>query len=335
MHKALAINDDQTVFELVATDNKDIESRLRTYIDWLKTEHIPWNRPDLASYRDELLKRGLAPSTVASHLSTIRAAYRRLLAHNRIRDALYETTPTGANPADRKAYVDELIQRIQNGIDPLHSSVSVTQYQDVDESQYLRLTDVQAGTFLSSPGTDTLRGLRDTAIIATLLCTGIREGELVALQKRDLRASLGGETALNVRQGKGNKARLVPYGDMVWCLSIIDRWLQQARIEGGAIFRGFYRGAEKVRPYALTTRAIEYILAAYPIMIDNELVSVKPHDCRRTYARRLYDAGMDLVAIQQNLGHAHIRTTLHYIGSLDADSRRGRSIYSIDPSSLL
>ncbi len=52
----------------------------------------------------------------------------------------------------------------------------------------------------------------------------------------------------------------------------------------------------------------------------------QPHDLRRTYARLLHDAGVKMVAIQQNLGHATLDTTLRYVGNLDIAQRQPPSI---------
>jgi integrase len=76
-----------------------------------------------------------------------------------------------------------------------------------------------------------------------------------------------------------------------------------------------------VRVKAISVRAVQYALASYPITIDGKVVAVRPHDLRRTYARRLYDDGVPLSAIQANLGHASVDTTLGYIGDLDVDQR--------------
>ncbi len=54
---------------------------------------------------------------------------------------------------------------------------------------------------------------------------------------------------------------------------------------------------------------------------------VNPHDLRRSYARLLYEAGVDVVAIQQNMGHVYIRETLSYIGELDAHHRTPPSAF--------
>ncbi len=148
----------------------------------------------------------------------------------------------------------------------------------------------------------------------------------------DLRQSLGGELALRIRHGKGDKQRLIPWGDLSWCLQIVDRWLTRAGISEGAVFRGLYGNGrqDKVRPGRITTRSVQSILAQYPIAVDGEILAPRPHDCRRTYARLLFEAGVDLVAIRQNLGHADLKTTLRYIGALDADKRRAPSIYDFD-----
>jgi integrase/recombinase XerD len=256
---------------------------------------------------------------------------------NTRRDALYSLArqhDADAGPADQKAFVDEALARLENAVDPDQCSVTVRTSQDRADADQVRLTAEQVSALLPAPGVDTPQGLRDTAVIAVMLCAGTRKAELAAPDVRDLRQRLGGEPALHVREGKGCKERLVPYGELSWVLAILDRWLAVAGISAGAVFRGFYKGNERLRPGRLSVRAIQCILAGYPVMIDGELVAVKPHGLRRTYARRLYEAGIDLVAIQQNLGHADVKTTLGYIGALDAGKRRAPAIYSFDLNRL-
>jgi site-specific recombinase XerD len=226
------------------------------------------------------------------------------------------------------------VTRIKNAANPKSSPVKVTTYQDKPDAMHLRLSRGQAEALIDSPGVATMRGLRNTAIIAVLLCTGIREAELVALDTDDLRQELSGELALYIQKGKGNKARLVPYGELEWCLAIIDRWSEIAKIDHGPMFRGLYKGGRKLRPGRLSVRAVEDILAGYPVAVDGHMVKVRPHDCRRTYARRLYNAGANIMAIQQNLGHASIETTLGYIGEPDASRRRAPAVYTFDLAKL-
>jgi len=328
----------QTRVDLIPTGaDKCARSRLAHFVRWQTSHGRPWHDPDLTAYRDAMLADGKQPATVAAHLSTVRARYRAIVKDNATRQALFDAAAqvVGVGPADRKAFVDEMLTRIENAIDPDLSPVKQVTRQDRPDSDELRLTAEQAGALLAAPGVDTARGLRDTAIIGLLLCTGVREAELTALDVPDLRQRLGGELALHVREGKGCKERLVPYGALSWALAIVDRWLEVAGVQVGAVVRGFYRDGQTVRPGRLTVRAVQDVLGAYPIVADGDLVTVKPHDCRRTYARRLYEAGVDVVAIQQNLGHSDLKTTLGYIGALDVARRRPPAIYAFDVAGLM
>jgi site-specific recombinase XerD len=319
---------------------KDTNARLGLFCQWQTAHDQPWFRPDLAAWRDDLLAGGLKPTSVAAYLSTVRGAYHRALRDNTARQWLLDQIPNmgpdGAvlSPADRKAMLDELLVRLQNAIHPDTAPVKLTRVQDMADSAHLRLTSGQAEQLVGAPDVSDMQGLRDAAVFAMLLCTGIREDELCHLDVTDLRQSYGGALALRVRHGKGNKQRLIPYGAMDWCLILADRWLARAGIAGGWVFRGLYKGGEIIREGRMDTRSVQRILARYPIAIDGALMTVTPHDCRRTYARLQYENGMEQIAIQQNLGHADIRTTLNYIGILDADRRRGRPAIRYNLSQL-
>lgn len=318
---------------------KDAKHRAGAFADWLDASGRGWRDPDLAAYRD-YLARSLQPSSVAAHLSSVRGVYRALLRDNGLRGALAseargELRASGerVTAADVKALVDEQVTRIENAVDPKSAPVEVVTSQDKPDDAHVRLTRAQAEALLRAPGIVPLGALRDTAAIALMLCTGIREAELCALDVRDLRQRLGGELALHVRKGKGAKERLIPYGELSWVLAIVDKWLTAAGITEGPVMRSLWKGGERMRG-ALSVRAVENIVASYPVMSDGEPVTVRPHDLRRTYARRLYEAGVDLVAIQQNLGHSDLKTTLGYIGKLDADRRRAKLVYSFDLAAL-
>lgn len=269
----------------------------------------------------------LSAASAAAHLSTVRGRYQFMLEDNSLRDQLYSLT----RPADRKALVDEVLERLKNAISPGKSSVKVITEQDIADVKHLRLSVDQANALLEAPFNDkkntSLQAIRDTAIIALLLCTGLRENELCALSIPDLRQQLGGALSLHVRKGKGHKARLIPYGALDWCLIYAEKWLLWAEITNGAVFRGFYKGGKRIRLGRLTVRAVQDILNRYPISVGGSLIYVNPHDLRRTYARRLYEVGVKEIAIQQNLGHVSLDTTRGYIGTLDADPRKPPSVF--------
>lgn len=341
MNTSLTITNDVRTLLVSANADKDTRYRIGKFVNWLTTTGGRWDDPDLPAYRDCLLASH-SSATVAAHLSTIRAAYQRVTHNNAIRQSLFDQAgerlrmiETPDNPANRKAFVDEVITRIQNATGPKASSVKVVKSQDTADSAHLRLSKAQADALLAAPGVGSLETLRDTAVIALLLCTGIREAELCGLEVRDLRQRLGGELALHIRCGKGAKERLVPYGDLSWVLVIVDKWLATASIAGESepVFRSFFRGGRVLRG-KLSVRAVEDILAKYPVAVDGKILAARPHDCRRTYARRLYEAGVDPIAIRQNLGHSDLKTTLSYVGSLDADKRRAPEVYSFNLAKL-
>lgn len=320
-----------TITTIPKTTQKDAASRINKYLAWCGDIL----QPDLAAYRDWLLTQGrtdpkpgqpegLSSQTVADHLSTIRKWYRKILRDQR--DTFYAMAADQGHtaPADQAAYVNELVVRIENAIDPETAPLKKQIIQDKADSQILRLTKKQAQALLNQPDRSTLRGKRDAAIIATFLCTGVREGELVALALDDFRQTLNDEPALLVRHGKGNKQRMVPYGQLAWCVRLVKEWCQAAEITSGYVFRGIYKGDKKVRSTAIRTRNIERIITAYA---GEEIT---PHALRRTYARTLYDSGVELITIQQNLGHKRLETTLLYIGALEAKRRAPGPIYDLD-----
>ncbi|GAB4531300.1 MAG: hypothetical protein OHK0046_52040 [Anaerolineae bacterium] len=320
---------------------KDEMYRMGRFIQWLTENHQRWYDPDLVAYRDYLLQeRELSPISVQAHLSTIRGRYNALLKDNAIL-TLLEAAATEAlteqeidpTPAEVQAVVERTLNRIRNSIDPNTTRMRLVRKQDAADSDNIRLTPEQVHALLRSSGIETPKGIRDTAIIAMIVCTGIREMELCNLDVPDLRQHLDGELALRVREGKGAKQRLVPYGPLDWCLLFVDRWLTLANITEGPVFRGFYKGGKRVRVDRLTPRGVIDVVAnidtqrSRVILIHGELRTVHVHDLRRTYARNAFDAGMDMYRIQQNLGHATIDTTLKYIGASAGEERRPPAMF--------
>ncbi len=320
---------------------KDVKSRLGFYIDWLTQAGRQWYQPDLRAYRDYLLrdrarvdKRGrlipatLSPKTALAHLATIRGRYNELTRSNEVRDRLYELANPEASEAEQRALVDEFFVRLVNDLHPQTAPIKLVKLQDRADSEHLRLKPYQVSALLSAPGLGSLRGLRDTALMTVMVCSGIRAAEAAALQVEDLRQQLGGELSLRVRAGKGAKQRLIPYGPLNWCLLYVDAWLQAAGLRAGAVFRGIRRGGKSVRERGIGTWTVNDIMNSYPISVDGALRVVKPHDLRRTYARNAYDFGMDLERIRQNLGHTSLQTTQTYIGSLDGRERHPPNMFS-------
>jgi integrase/recombinase XerC len=191
------------------------------------------------------------------------------------------------------------------------------------------------GALISQPGfvfgANEPVALRDSALLALLVTTGLREAELCALNVEDLRQAVKGQLCVLVRHGKGNKQRAVPYGDLLIGLEHTERWLAYARTQAtlagdSPVFWSFWKNGRSLRG-RLSVRRVGEIVGTYWIERDEQPLTVAPHDLRRTYARLQFEAGLDIYHIAQNMGHTSIEMTRRYIGETDMQSRRNRDIF--------
>ncbi len=152
---------------------------------------------------------------------------------------------------------------------------------------------------------DTPAGRRDRAAIELLYAAGLRVGELVGLDLGDVRLS---QRTLRVR-GKGRKERLVPFGRpaasaLEAYLPIRAGWRRERRDEDEPLFVN-QRGGR------LTDRSVRRLLDA-AVRRSADLAHLHPHALRHAFATHLLEAGMDLRAIQELLGHSSLATTQIY-----------------------
>jgi integrase len=331
---------------------KDLVNRLGTYANWLDENRRTYMKPALDDYRDYLLEaRRLAPTTVNAHLATIRSRFRSLLKSGAIQAAVRASQHEDDDEKTRAKEVNNIVERIRREIAVNSTRVEVPPSDTI----YLRLTKEDVlqlrkgfdellkdfdgslkrfyeflkdqreflgfvGEFSRSVEEITLVRIRDRAIFGLMYTTGLRENEVCALEVNDLYRLFDGEPALHVPEGRGCVERLIPYGGLIWGLKYVNTWLFVAQITDGPVFRGFYKGGG-VRPSGLSVRALEYTLESYPVTIEGEEIKIRPMDLRRAYARLLYETGMSLGAIRENLGVQDINTVLDYIGPVPPDTR--------------
>ncbi|MFI7081806.1 tyrosine-type recombinase/integrase [Micromonospora sp. NPDC049903] len=155
---------------------------------------------------------------------------------------------------------------------------------------------------------------RDYALYRTLYHAGLRASEVTKLEIRDVHFDRGPFGKLHVRFGKaakgsGPRPRWVP---MLDDLHLILRWyLRDVRPrfrkneptlfcdEGGGLLSS---GTVRNR--------LKYLLKVEGHGREN---GFSPHALRHGCATRNYERGVDLVAIQQMLGHWHVGTTMGYV----------------------
>jgi len=162
-------------------------------------------------------------------------------------------------------------------------------------------------SLLDTTDRSTIWGARDRAILETLYSCGIRVSELVGLTDGDIDFTLG---ILKV-YGKGRKERIVPIGEKA--LAAIRDYLPQ---RDGIIARLHSPGFKAPlfinrRGGRLTSRSVARILHKH-LLRCGLLRKVSPHALRHSFATHLLDAGADLRAIQELLGHVSLSTTQRY-----------------------
>ena len=223
------------------------------------------------------LHRGHSRSSIARKLSALKSFFRFL-----VREAVISDDPTGQISAPK---------------------------QDRPLPTYLSVDDMFR--LLSAPAADTPTGLRGRAILEVLYSGGLRVSELAGLDWSDVDADL---SVLRV-EGKGRKERMVPIGRTA--LDALQRYrgaipallnpdpnAAPRRPASDAVFLN-RRGGR------LTTRSVARLIEGYAKqcgLADR----ISPHALRHSFATHLLDAGADLRAIQELLGHASLSTTQKY-----------------------
>jgi integrase/recombinase XerC len=149
--------------------------------------------------------------------------------------------------------------------------------------------------------------LRDRAIVELLYGTGIRVGELVSLDIRDVDLYRREIRVI----GKGSKERIVPLPALAY--EALDAWIS-ARNRPGMLAEPLFvslRVRREARRQRLADRDIRRILRKRALaagIADR----VHPHRLRHSYATHLLDMGADLREIQELLGHVSLSTTQKY-----------------------
>jgi len=261
------------------------ESDLSQYLTFLGThftkrvsqltpEHL--DHLGARAFIGDLNKRGNSKASAARKLSAIRAFGRYLR-----REGVIESDPAALVGTPRREY------RIPNHL-------------AVDEMSAL----------LSAPDTSGPLGRRDQAILELFYASGLRLSELVGLDLDDV--NLSGRVVRVL--GKGRKERIVPFNTTA--AAALKAWmadreafpqLQRAvktRRQQEPLFLN-YRGGR------LSTRSVDKLVRKY-VAACSTRYGISPHALRHSFATHLLEAGADLRAIQELLGHARLSTTQRY-----------------------
>ena len=252
----------------------------------------------LAAYRRDLNALALWLHTQNTSLSSaVEADLQAYFAHRHM--------DTKATSANRRMTVFRRFYRwaLRDNrllVDPTLKLLSAKQPQRLPKS----LSEAQVEALLNAPDTDTALGLRDRAMLELLYASGLRVSELVNLPLLSLNMREG---VLRIT-GKGDKERLVPFGEEAgdW----LQRYLDTARNEllakknSPAVF-------VTQRGVAMSRVMFWMLIKKYALLADIH-VPLSPHTLRHAFATHLLNHGADLRAVQMLLGHADISTTTIY-----------------------
>ena len=167
------------------------------------------------------------------------------------------------------------------------------------------LDELAVEKMMSLPDTNDPLGSRDAAILELLYSTGMRRGELVQLDTRDVDLY---ESTVKV-VGKGNKERILPIGSKA--REALERYFAArnelgtpAGKEAGAVF--LTAKGKRLYPAAVNAIVKKYIKGV------SEIRQQSPHVLRHSFATHLLDRGADIFAVKELLGHESLSTTQIY-----------------------
>jgi integrase/recombinase XerC len=244
------------------------------------TEGWSWEGVDRLAMRGflaHLSRRGVGKRTMARTLSAVRSFYRWM--H---RNELVESNPARAVGAPRQdKHLPGYLDRVQ--IDLL-----------------FQLAEARAleGDFVD---------VRNLAILELFYSTGMRLSELQGLSRGDLDLV---SQQVKVR-GKGRKERIIPVGDHAQLA------LRNYEAKRDDLLRRVGTAGERSAYFLARTgkrigvRMVQKVVAGLLEQVDED-AGLSVHSLRHTFATHLLDAGADLRAVQELLGHASISTTQIY-----------------------
>ncbi len=170
------------------------------------------------------------------------------------------------------------------------------------------ITEAQVEALLDAPDTAHALGVRDRTMLELMYASGLRVSELVTLKTLNLNIH---DNVLRVL-GKGNKERMVPFGE------VAGLWLRQylgsvrAELLAGRQTDDLFVTVRGSTPGSAMSRVMFWMVVRKYALQAGILSPLSPHTLRHAFATHLLNHGADLRAVQMLLGHADISTTTIY-----------------------
>jgi integrase/recombinase XerC len=238
-----------------------------------ESEVVSVDVDQIKGFLSYLYLRKIKKVSVNRKISSLKAFYRYLLRIGKIRQ----------NPA-------EMIQTLK-------TEKHMPAFLSVDEMFEL----------LGCPQGDSVLSLRNRAMLEVFYSSGLRLGELAGLNVTDIDFN---QRLIKVR-GKGKKERIIPIGEPA--IRAVEEYLAKAAGELNSASGEFFKKPLflNAKGRRITTRSIARIVNDLSVRsVAGKRIS--PHALRHSFATHLLNAGADLRAIQELLGHESLSTTQKY-----------------------
>lgn len=237
---------------------------------------------DINNFIISMANKGNTPSTIIRRISTVKSFYHFLQQEQYIIDETYKISL----PKMNKALPD-----------------------------VLSIEEVEA--LLEAPNMDRIEGIRDKAMLELMYSSGLRVSELLDLKLKQINFKEG----LIRIKGKGNKERLIPFGEyaLEYLIIYIEKFRSLKEYRNSQFLFISKLGTQLTRQF-FWKQIKKYALEAG---IES---NVSPHTLRHSFATHLLEGGADLRLVQELLGHSNIATTEIYT---HVSSKRILSAYDL------
>lgn len=203
------------------------------------------------------------------------------------------------NIAAIKAFILFLIKKDKIKSDPTERMKS----PKVEKKPPVILSIEEVDSLLSKPNIDTLKGIRDKAMLELLYATGIRVSELISLRLDDINIK---NKFLICRTD--TKERIIPFGNIA--KASLENYIN-LRKEHQELLGSDYCFTNN-HGDQMTRQGFWKIIKAYG-KAANINIDITPQILRNSFAVHLMENGADIYSVQELLGHSDVSTTQGYI----------------------
>jgi len=281
----------------------------KEYLDYLEIEknRSPKTRENYRRYLDDFIKTTEVKKPEDITKNAVRE-YRIKLARRDIKKITQNYYIIGL-----RNFLKYLIKRDIETLSPDKVELPKVSRRDIELLEYDELIRL-----LEAPEGNSLRALRDRAILETLFSTGLRVSELCKLD-RYINLERG---EMSVR-GKGDKVRVVFISDRA--KKAINQYLKVREDTEEALFVSLTRQGKVIGQ--ITPRSVQRLVDRMARKAGIIKSSVTPHTLRHSFATDLLINGADLRSVQELLGHANISTTQIYTHLTNKNLREIHNVF--------